>query len=128
MTVEAEGRDRHRHIDGFVDSFVAPAKRERYRSLLLHSEKRRGFIDGLNHKVLGDLIAKYLVDVAPRTSIEADAYLIADDSDLDDTFVSFDAAIKMLQRSQFVIIASFVPGVVAALKDEAPAEVRWLHR
>jgi hypothetical protein len=118
MTTDAQNVERRRHIDGFVDSFVDPSKRERYRSFISNPKKRSKFTDDLDH-----MVAK-----PPRYSSEAIAYLIADESEIDDRFVGAAQAISLLESAYFGAIASIIPGILVAFKEEAPATIFWLHR
>jgi hypothetical protein len=128
MTSEAQNDERRRHVEGFVDSFVDSTKRERYRSFILNPKKRSTFTDGLNHKVAGNLIAKYIVAKPPRYPSNTIAYLIADEPEIDDRFVDADQAISLIESAPFGAIASVIPGVLIALKEEAPAKLLWLYR
>ena len=128
MTANAQNDERRRHIDGFVDSFVDVAKRERYRSFLFDSKKRSKFTDDLNHKVPARLVDKYIVAQPPSYLPETTAYLIADDSELDDCFVNATQALDQITNAYFGAIASISPGVLVAFKEEAPAKSLWLHR
>ena len=128
MTTDTQEEDRRRHIDGFVDSFVRPEKRERYREFLLNPKKRRRFVDRLNHKMVGDLIAKHIVTKPPHSSLDAVAYLISDEREIDNRFVEAERACELVAGAHFGTIASFIPGVLVAFKEEAPAAVLWLHR
>jgi hypothetical protein len=128
MTTDALNDERRRHIDGFVDSFVDSTKRERYRSFISNPKKRSTFTDDLNHKVTGNLIAKYIVAKPPRYSSKTIAYLIADESEIDDRFVDAAQAINLIESAYFGAIASIIPGILIAFKEEAPSKLLWLYR
>src|SRR4051794_10518064 len=121
MTTDTQDVERRRHIDGFVDSFVDSTKRERYRSFILDPKKRSKFTDDLNHKVGGHLIEKYIVAKPPRYSSEIIAYLIAGESEIDDRFVDAAQAISLIGSAYFGAMASIIPGILVAFKEEAPA-------
>ena len=91
-------------------------------------KKRSKFTDDLNHKVIGNLIAKYFVAKPPRYSSETIAYLIADESEIDDRFVDAAQAISLIGSAYFGAIASIIPGILIAFKEEAPATNLWLHQ
>jgi hypothetical protein len=56
------------------------------------------------------------------------AYIIGDDSECDDVFVTRTRALDMLHDCLFGIIVSFEPaGSLAACKQESPSEVIWLY-
>ena len=119
---------RQLHIDGFADAFVGPRKRERYRTLLSNPKKRSKITDRLNHHSLDDFKLSLIVKTAPRYSSKLTAYIISDCRDIDDRFVVVGQALELLYMSQFGTVVSLIPGILAAVKPEAPEPAFWLHR
>jgi hypothetical protein len=116
------------HIEGFVNSFISPVKVDRYISFLLDSKKRSKFTDTLNHGLLKDLLPQFIVAGPPKCSANATAYLISDEKAQDDQFVEAQSAVQIVEKAYFGTIASIIPGVLALVKEEAPAEIVWLYR
>lgn len=118
------------HQQAFVMAFILAAQHERY-SLQLHSEKqRRGFLDRLNHRFLFDLDDRYLVANRrfhdPLAAISC--YVIADQTQYDGKLVSPNVAQTFLDSATFGIVLSYLPGRLAAYKDESPSRIIWLER
>lgn len=130
-TPELFEAERRRHIDGFADSFIIAARRERWRTFLLDPRKRAKITDRLNHQVDDDLIAGHIVLTPPKFDPKTSAYIVADqveDFEFDDRFVDVDEALRIIENAVFGIVASIQPGVLAALRMEAPAPLIWLHK
>jgi hypothetical protein len=123
-----QDEQRRRHIDGFVNSFLDRTKSERFRSFLLDPKRRSEITDTLNHKIAGYLIAEHITPTPPLFQPSATAYVISDEREIDDTFVDAATAVHLVENAYFGTVASIVPGVLVAVKGEAPAKVVWLYR
>jgi hypothetical protein len=124
----SQEEERRTHVEGFVDAFVDPVKRERYRSFLSSPKRRFRITNRLNHHVHSDLMVRLIVETPPRYSPHQLAYLISDHRELDDSFLEAEKAVESLQSAHFGSVASIIPGVPIAVKPEAPAALVWLYR
>ncbi len=118
------------HQHAFVAAFILASRRERYNSHLNCEKKRPRFLDRLNHRFLQDLDDRYII-ANPRFHDPLEAvscYIIADETQFDGQFVSPPVAESFLDSATFGIVVSYVPGKLAAYKDEAPSEIIWLER
>jgi hypothetical protein len=117
------------HESEFVRAFVIRERHERYLSRLASAKHRHALLDRLNHRFMGDLDARWVVQGKRRWPADQDlCYLIAYESTYDQRFVSLAEAEEAMSNALFGIVASFIPGKLACYKDEAPANVVWLQR
>ena len=118
------------HQHAFVMAFILAARRERYSSQLNSEKKRPRFLDRLNHRLLDDIDDRYII-AKPRFHDPQKAvscYIIADQTQFDGKLVSPEVAQAFLDSATFGIVVSFLPGRLAAYKDESPSEIIWLER
>jgi hypothetical protein len=118
------------HESAFVNAFILRELRERYRTQLSSRKKRGSLLDRLNHRFIDDLDDRYL-QTSPKRTIPAPdqlCYLISSESQYDGRLVPCSDVSGILRSAQFGIIVSYIPGKLAAYKDEAPAGVIWMDR
>lgn len=118
------------HEEAFVASFIVHERRERYLSKLRSKKNRPEFLNRLNHHFLHDLDDRFVV-ASPSLHNVFDAtlcYVIADEVKFDGQLVTPDIADEMLADATFGIVVSYIPGKLAAYKDEVPAPLIWLER
>jgi hypothetical protein len=126
-------------INTFVKNFILKDKRERCLAELLNSKKRRKFTDKLNHQWLSILDSRCLKLIAnsedSSNSIkllfgfpnDALCYIISDNSDYDDKFLSFQEAFDALYgwRAGTIILNQAVN--IFFLETEEPSK-RFIGR
>lgn len=118
------------HQHAFVMAFILASRRERYNSQLNSEKKRPSFLDRLNHRFLEDLDDRYII-ANPRFHDPLKAvscYIIADQNQFDGKLVSPIVAQTYLDSATFGIVVSYLPGKLAAYKDESPSEIIWIER
>ena len=118
------------HETAFVNAFITRDRRERYRSQLALRKKRGAFLDRLNHRFTDDLDERY-VCASPSLSLpplDGLCYIMASEDQYDGKVVSVAEATEILRAAYFGIVISYLPGSLAAYKDEAPADVIWMER
>ena len=118
------------HQNAFVVAFIHPERRDRYLAKLKSAKDRSRFLDRLNHRFLSDLDDRYIVASPrlhdPRTT--PSCYIIADQNQFDGKLVTPVVAQEFLDAATFGIVVSYIPGKLAAYKDESPSEILWLER
>lgn len=118
------------HENAFVMAFIRAERRERYMSKLNHAKHRAGFLDRLNHRFLVDIDPRFIVE-APQLHDPLSAtscYIMASQNQLDRRLVAPAIAQEFLDAATFGILVSYLPGRLAAYKDESPSDVIWLER
>ena len=119
------------HEEALVAAFVAKERRERYRHLLSHPDRRGKLLDRLNHNddfipaltsslPAGLHTAKQISDWLHGLGAPDTSYVIADDADLDGKTLSTDRAVDDAWSCSFAVIISCLPGKLALYKAEAP--------
>ena len=111
-------------------AFILASRRERYNSQLNSEKKRPRFLDRLNHRFLEDLDDRFII-ANPRFYDPLKAvscYIIADQNQFDGKLVSPIVAQAYLDSATFGIVVSYLPGKLAAYKDESPSEIIWIER
>jgi hypothetical protein len=118
------------HESAFIRAFIIRERRERYLSQLVLPKKRAKLLDRLNHRFHKDLDSRWISESRPSSVPAANhlCYIIASESEYDGRVVSARDVSEILSAAFFGIVVSFVPGKIAAYKDEAPSDVIWLHR
>jgi hypothetical protein len=123
------------HEEALVTAFVAKQRRERYRHLLSHPDRRGKLLDRLNHHddflpaftsslPAGLHTAPQIADWLQSLGAPDTSYVIADDADLDGKTLSTDRAVDAAWSCSFAVIISCLPGKLALFKPEAPES--WL--
>lgn len=117
----------------FVDTFVAPARRDRYKLLLANAKKRHEILDRLNHRF--DFLPSLAEEISgSQNSVEGIlrllqqrgiketdiVYVLSDIQDLDGLYLPLRQAIEEVQREQFASIVCCLPGRLAYHRAEAP--------
>ena len=122
----------------FVNAFVEPRVRDRYRSLLLSTRRRKDLLNGWNHNA--KFAPKFISNMAPahatdqRTALRAvmasatELYVIVDGSDHDGTFVSSEQAIELLMGHSWATLCIVDPDKLAIFRQESPAPIQVLKR
>lgn len=113
----------------FVETFIVMHRRDRYLKQLSSSKRRPQFLDLLNHRFLHDIDSRFVFDGKPSTyTIRPDdqCYIISDERKFDGLVVSAAKAEAILDSVYFGTIVSYIPGVLAAYKDETPSTLIWL--
>jgi hypothetical protein len=118
------------HEVNFVRSFILPERRDRYLTKLGNIKTRSTFLNRLNHKFVDDLEKRYIVECPklqkpPSTNL---CYVMADEQLFDGKLVTPEIANEFLHSAYFGIVVSFIPGKLAAYKDESPSKIIWLER
>ena len=118
------------HEAAFVNAFIDRKRRERYRAMLASRKKRGAFLDRLNHRFTDDLDDRYVCASPTLTIPAADklCYIIASEDQYDGKVVSVSEATEILRAAHFGVVISYLPGSLAAYRDEAPADVIWMER
>ena len=118
------------HESAFIRAFIIRERRERYLSQLSRPKKRTKFLDRLNHQFHKDLDSRWISGSQPPAVPAANhlCYIIASEGEYDGRIVPARDVSDILSAASFGIVVSFVPGKIAAYKDEAPSDVIWLHR
>ncbi len=114
----------------FIDAFVIRERRDRYRSQLASLKKRGAFLDRLNHRFLNDIDKRFIVS-SPRCTLpgpNAQCYVIASEDRFDSTYIPTAQVDETFSAAVFGMLVCYIPGKLAAYKDEAPADVVWLSR
>jgi len=118
------------HETAFVNAFIVPERRERYLSFLANPKRRTKQLDRLNHVFHKDLDGRWVRQSPPKSLPGSDhpCYVIASESRFDARSIPAREVADLMASADFGIVVSFVPGKIAAYKDEAPSEVVWLYR
>lgn len=122
------------HEAALIQAFIRPERQE----MFIHrmsSDKRRRFLDRLNHRFIDDLnpaFVKHRQDFSRRVlgNPESPCYLMADEQDYDARTVTVSEAFNILHAAYFGIIVSFIPGRLVYYKDEVGPVMKnaWLVR
>lgn len=125
----------------FVEAFIIPAKRERYKLLLANRKRRSEILDRLNHVL--DLIPALATRVeSNRLGIEgienllvqhgADTkepvYILSDVRELDGLRLPLRDALNKVFQHDFGSVVCCLPGKLAYYKPESPANGSILER
>jgi len=118
----------------FIEAFILPERRDRYKQLLANKKRRYDFLDRLNHGLdfipslahripsnqhSIDGVAKLLHQRGMRdTDI---VYIFSDVSDLDSLFLPLHEALEKVLDSGFGSVVSCMVGQLAYYRPEAPA-------
>lgn len=118
----------------FVDTFVAPARRDRYRLLLANKKKRREILDRLNHWFefipsfateipSGQHSAKGVLNLLRQRGLKDTdmVYILSDIGALDTMHLPLHQAIERVKEAQFASVVCCVSGKLAYYRPEAPA-------
>jgi len=118
------------HETAFVNAFIVRERRDRYRTQLSSRKKRGSLLDRLNHRFSDDLDDRYVRSSPSHAIPPADqlCYIIASEDQYDGKIVPVSAVDDILLSAYFGIVISYLPGKLAAYKDEAPARVIWMER
>jgi hypothetical protein len=118
------------HETAFVRTFIIRERRQRYLSQLSLPKKRAKLLDRLNHRFRKDLDSRWMSESQPSWGPTANqpCYIIASEREYDGRIVLARDVPEILSAAYFGIVISFVPGKIAAYKDEAPSDPIWLHR
>ncbi|TWT49548.1 hypothetical protein Pla22_47450 [Rubripirellula amarantea] len=116
------------HESGFVRSFLIRERRDRYLSQLQLPKKRGTLLDRLNHRFHRDLDDRHICDSPTLPPLDTLCYIIASEDKLDGNFVPASDVPDLLASAAFGIVVSYIPGKLAAYKDEAPSNTIWLQR
>lgn len=112
------------HEVGFVDSFIARDKRERWRTFLASERRRSEITDRLNHNPdLDESTVFWLKDVDLLKRLKAEGapetvYIISDEPELDRSLMSLADAVEAVQRACFGSVISCLPGILACYRGE----------
>ena len=117
------------HETVFVQTFIRRERRERWLTKLSSRKHRRSFLDRLNHQFRKDLDDRFVIDeLRPWPKSIERCYMIADEREYDGRHVTTTEAADAVSSAAFGIVVSFIPGMLACYKDEAPSEIIWLER
>ena len=118
------------HESEFVRSFIVRERRERYLAKLANPKQRAAFLDRLNHQFHRDVDERFVRDSPERKIPTGDelCYLVASEREFDARLVPASNVPDILSSAYFGIIVSYIPGKLAAYKDEAWSELTWLER
>lgn len=118
------------HEAAFISSFIIREKRDRYQLKLATPKKRRAFLDRLNHQFHKDLDSRRVCELPPVTVPSGDyaCYILASEDEYDGQIIPASSISEILSSAYFGMIVSYIPGKLAAYKDESPSAVVWLHR
>ena len=125
----------HLHETAFVDSFILPERRERYRLKLASPQNRRRFVDRLNHCC--DIDPRYArlldggddaVDALRRHGASTDCYVISSAMEIDGRTLPLAEAVSLAPLYGWGTIASCIPGRLAYYYDEGGARRMILQR
>ena len=120
--------------DAFIDTFILPAKRDRYKQLLANPRRRSEFLDRLNHNLdfipaLAQQIpgsqhfAEGVVRLLCKRGMEtADTvYIISDSRELDGLSLSLQQAVEQVMAAGSGSIVCCLAGRLAYYRPEEPA-------
>lgn len=126
------------HEEGFVNSFIAPAKRARYLMQLEYPKKRTSALAGLSSGrdiESSRIIHKWrttedraILSMLEGYRVPEQAYLIVDGGNNDRTWHLLDDVITILHHESFGVVASLIAGRIALYKHENPSPVYLLCR
>ena len=118
------------HESAFVRSFIIRERRDRYIAKLANPKQRAAFLDRLNHQFHRDIDNRFVCESPDRKIPDGDeiCYLIASEREFDGRLVAASDVPEILSSAYFGIIVSYVPGKLAAYKDEAWSDLTWLQR
>lgn len=115
----------------FVEAFIDPRRRDRYRLLLAAPEHRHKILDRLNHQLdlragiatelPAGLAGAGLVAELERHGAPATCHVIADSSDCDGREMALAAAVSFATAHFFGVVLCCLPGRLAFYKPESPA-------
>jgi hypothetical protein len=118
-----------------VDAFIAPEKRDRWRTKLMNSKKRRKFLDRLNHH--NDFDNRYTTAVGHDADFAAllrehgapeRCHVVSDVADLDGRTLPLDDAINQMMHCGFGTVICCIPGELAFYYGELGETCLLLHR
>lgn len=122
----------------FVESFIEPARRERYLHLLDSPKLRAKALDRLNHQLdlragvatalAAGLTCSEITELLHRRGADHPCHVIADSSDLDGQEMPLAAAVEFAIRHPFGVVLCCVPGHLAVYKPESPGPTFLLSR
>lgn len=123
------------HETAFIEAFVRPERRQMFTREMSVPQRRRRFLDRLNHRFLDDLDPDWVKQRQDYSGhVLADpslsCYVIADEERYDSKTVRVSEAFDILHLASFGVVVSFIPGKLAYYKDEAAPVMRnaWLVR
>lgn len=125
--MDSSGRE---HEKAFIEALILRERRERYLSQLQSKKNRPSFLERLNHRFIHDLDERYLTQTPFHLDLKQvmSCYIMASEGRYDAQVVTPETAADFLDAAQFGIVVSYIPGKLAAYKDEAPANLLWLER
>ena len=118
----------------FIEAFILPERRGRYKQLLASSKRRSDFLDRLNHAL--DFIPQLAYPIpGSQHSVEGVAkllhqrgmqgtdivYLFSDVREIDGLFLPLREALEQVFDAGFGSVVSCVAGQLAYYRPEAPA-------
>lgn len=121
----------------FVDAFVTKPKRSRYKRFLSDPRKREKILDRLNHNA--DLDFSQCVELTGRQTsadqlvqrlstydVEAQCWLISDDSELDGELLPLREAVELTAGANWGTIMICPPKPIAIYRAEPPDKCLYL--
>lgn len=125
----------------FVDMFIVPEKRERYKTFLANSKRRKEILQRLYHALVSDLIpslrtpvhnAQKTVDSVEQMLIQRGAgsvcHVISPDRDIDGKEFTLRQALETIIEDDCEAVVCCIPPRVAFYKPEAPGEACILEK
>jgi hypothetical protein len=118
------------HEHHFVEAFIAPARRDRYLTMLPNPKRRRKITDRLNHCLLSDLGPGVAVGRSPHANVaqllrsrgaSATCHIIADSFEMDGQELALDEAVDLAKLYPFGIVLCCILGRLACYRPESPA-------
>ena len=115
----------------FVDAFIVPAKRERYKTLLANPKKRQDILDRFNHTL--DFIPALaeevrhpqlhqpgLVALLTQRGVKAtqNVYIFSDVREIDGIYLPLPEALDAVHQQMFGSIVCCIAGMLAYYKPE----------
>jgi len=119
----------NKHIEGLINSFIKPEKRDRYKNIFLKKDGMSQIIAGLYH--MSDFNENYIIQISPQNHNYKDiydllikngatdnCYILSDNKDINEKEDKLLDVLEKIVGTGYIGIVSCIPGVLIYYEGE----------